>query len=376
MIHTESLDRWVQHEETGIWRYRRLLPEVSAEHRITLGEGNTPLVQSRAIAQRLGMKSLYFKLEGSNPTGSYKDRISAMGVSKALQEGKPACIGTSSGNAGASVAAYAARAGLPYHLLVLEQVLEAKIKQAMLHGAMIQKVKGFGTSTSVGDKVFAYIKRMAEDNNWQVMITAYLFNATAMEAVKTISYEIYEQLGSRVPDAVFSPVGGGGLYSGVYEGFLGLKRIGAASSSPAVVAVQSEGCSNIVRAWKQGLREPAPGDSTSAISGLQVPNPPDGLRVLDALHSGGGWGESVRDADVWTWQERLAAEEGLWCEPASAVSIAGLSQALADGRIDRDSTVVCLLTGAGFKDNERTETLVRQKTSIPLYDIEELEENA
>jgi len=372
----EALEAYKLERESGIWRYLPLLPATDPAHRVTLGEGNTPLVKSRAIAKRLGMSSLYFKLEGANPTGSYKDRISALGVSQALQNGKPACIGTSSGNAGASAAAYAARAGIPYHLLVLEHVLEAKLKQAMLHGALIRRIEGFGVSAEVGDRVFAYIRDRAARNNWEVMITAYRFNPVAMEAVKTIAYELAEQLHGRTPDAVFVPVGGGGLYTGVYRGFQDLLRIGAASSAPAVAGVQAAGCSNIVRAWERGEKRPAPGDSVSSISGLQVPNPPDGEQVLDAFYAGGGWGETVSDEEVWTWQERLAAEEGLWCEPAAAVSVAGLARAVERGAVARDGTVVCLLTGAGYKDNERTDMMLRHALSIELLDIGRLEGSA
>ena len=373
MIETSPFQALISERETGIWRYEQLLPKIEKKHRLTLGEGNTPLVKSRSIGAQLGISSLYFKMESANPTGSYKDRISALGVSRVLEEGKPACVGTSSGNAGSSVAAYAARVGIPYHLLVLERVLETKLKQAMLHGAVIQKIKHFGTSSEVGDKVFQYINKMAEKHNWEVMITAFHYNPFAMEAVKTISFELFEQLGGRIPDAVFAPVGGGGLYTGVYKGFQALKRCGVASAAPAVVCVQSAGCSNIVKAWEQGLDRPAPGDSTSAISGLQVPNPPDGRQVLNALQAGDGWGEAVCDEDVWAWQEKLAVEEGIWCEAASAVSLAGLSRAVQLGRVSPDSTVVCLLTGAGFKDNERTEAMVQKQPSIPLYDIEQLE---
>ncbi|MBD2848272.1 pyridoxal-phosphate dependent enzyme, partial [Paenibacillus sp. IB182496] len=212
--------------ESGVWRYAALLPQLDAAHRLTLGEGNTPLVRSRAIARELGLHRLYFKLESANPTGSYKDRISAVGVSAALARGRAALIGTSSGNAGASVAAYAARAGLPYHLLVLEHVAEAKIGQALLHGARIRKIAGFGTSTEVGERVFRYIEAAAQRANWEVMITAFRYNALAMEGVKTIAFELYEQLGGRAPDAVFAPAGGGGLCAGVDRGFAELAARG------------------------------------------------------------------------------------------------------------------------------------------------------
>ncbi len=362
----------VNRQKEGIWRYADLLPEVGTEHQITMGEGGTPLIASRRIAAELGLSSLYFKLEGSNPTGSYKDRISALGVSRALQRGRVGCIGTSSGNAGASAAAYAARAGLPYALLVLEQIAETKLMQAALHDAQIIKVKGFGTSAEVGDRVFRFIEEQAESLDREVMITAFRYNPVAMEAVKTIAFELLEKFGEKLPDAVFAPVGGGGLFTGIWKGFKELHDRQWIGRMPLMAAVQSEGCSNIARAWQAGDDRPAPGDSTSGISGLQVPNPPDGELVLKGLKEDGGFAVAVSDEEAWAWQERLAAEEGIWCEPAAAVSLAGVKRALDEGRLTPGGSAVCILTGAGYKDVQRGQAMLRAKSEIPLLGMDEL----
>lgn len=364
---------YINHDHQGIWKYDTWLPRVSPENRITMGEGNTPLIKSRTIAKQLGISSLYFKLESGNPTGSYKDRISALGVSWALEQNRRGCVGTSSGNAGASTAAYAARAGLPYDLLVLEHILEAKLMQAALHGARIRKVKGFGDSSTVGDQVFSYIEHQAKKKNWEVMITAFHYNSIAMQAVKTISFELFGDLNGHPPDAVIVPVGGGGLCTGILYGYKELKERKIINHAPSVVAVQSDGCANIVRAWEQGKPNPVPGDSTSSISGLQVPNPPDGWRILEAYKNGEGWGESVMDEKTWEWQEKLALEEGILCEPAAAITLSGLEQAVRKGRINKDASVVCILTGAGFKDSDRLRSVLREKPAIPLIEIEQLE---
>ncbi|GGD99169.1 pyridoxal-phosphate dependent enzyme [Paenibacillus nasutitermitis] len=359
---------------TGIWRFAKWLPAVPSNQRITLGEGNTPLVASRSLGKELGLSALHFKLEGANPTGSYKDRISALGVSLALTKGKVGCIGTSSGNAGASAAAYAARAGIPYYLYVLENILQAKMVQAALHKASITRIQGFGVSAEIGDRVFEWIEEQAKERNLETMITAYKYNANAMEAVKTISFELAQQLAfCPAPDAVFIPVGGGGLYAGISNGFRHLRQLGRIDSIPQLAAVQSAGCSNIVRAWTNGEAVPAPGDSTSMISGLQVPNPPDGERVLESLISKEGFGVSVSDSDVWYWQERLAAQEGIWCEPAAALSLAGVAEAVKDGRLKAGSSAVCILTGAGYKDGERAVAMAGVQENIPLVDINRLE---
>jgi threonine synthase len=355
----------------GVWRYETLLPQVAEERQVTLGEGCTPLVKSAGIAKALGLSNLYFKIESGNPTGSYKDRIAAVGVSWALQQGKTACIGTTSGNAGAAVAAYAARAGIPYHLYLLEHIVEAKLVQVVAHGANVTKVKGFGESAAVGDKVFAHIAEQAERMNWESMITAYKCNPVAMEGVKTIAFELYDDLVETTPDAVFVPVGGGGLFTGIRKGFEDIARLHGASM-PSMVAVQSAGCDNIVRGWKQGSATAASGDSTSQISGLQVPNPPDGEEVLRVLNANEGWAEAVADNETWHWQEQLAEKEGILCEPAAAISLAGLAQALREGRVGKDATIVCVLSGAGYKDAKRLQTIVDGKPAVPLKSADEL----
>ncbi|NHN32757.1 threonine synthase [Paenibacillus agricola] len=365
----------ISSHKRGIWRYESMLPHIRPDKQITMGEGGTALVRSQHIAKELGLSSIYFKLESGNPTGSYKDRISAMGVSWALEQGKNGCIGTSSGNAGASAAAYAARAGLPYHLFVLEDIVEAKLMQAVIHEAEIIRIKGFGESAEIGEQVFAFIEQEAAKRNLEVMITAYQFNAVAMEAVKTIAFELAEDFtatGEPMPDAVFVPVGGGGLYTGIWNGFFELMEKGFIGRMPRMAAVQSDGCSNIVRAWQQGSASPLPGDSTCRISGLQVPNPPDGKEVLRALHAGDGFGIEVKDDEVWMWQEKLATQEGILCEPAAAVSLAGLHQALKEKRLQPGSSAVCILTGAGYKDNDRLRAICRSKPEIPMCEISEL----
>jgi threonine synthase len=371
MKQPQGIESFITEDNLGIWRYERLLPKVSLPHQITMGEGNTPLVRSSKIAKELGVSSLYFKLESGNPTGSYKDRIAAMGVSWAIQQGRSACIGTSSGNAGSSVAAYSARAGIPYHLLVLEHIVEAKLTQVLVHGAKVKKIKGFGDSENIGDMVFDFIEAQASKMNWEVMITAFKYNPIAMEAVKTISFEIYQNLENRVPDAVFIPVGGGGLFTGISKGFKEMQQRNIYSKAPFVVAVQSEGCSNIVRAWGQNKSDPVEGDSTSQISGLQVPNPPDGKEVLQLLNQQQGWGQMIDDSTTWMWQEKLALDEGILCEPASAISLAGVEQALCEGRIHKNSEVVCILTGAGYKDSDRLKLIADQRSEIGVYGIEQ-----
>lgn len=352
----------------GIWSYADRLPRVSAPNRVTLGEGRVPLVRSERIGAKLGLPELYFKLESLNPTGSYKDRISAMALALAKEQGKTACIGTTSGNAGASVAAYAARAGLPYHVYVQENIVQSKLEQILVHRAHVYKVRGMGFNPAVGSKVFETVRAKAEAKGWEAVITAFAYAPLAMEAVKTIAFEIHEEIGT--PDAVFVPVGGGGLYAGIHRGFRELRDDGQASRLPAVAACQSVGCANLVRAWEQGLERPLAGDSTSLISGIQVPNPPDADLVFAALRENGGFGTALEDADTWRWQEELAVQEGIFCEPAGAIGMAGVARALAEGRIGRDDNVVVIISGAGYKDMQRARVMTEPYANVQLIEAD------
>lgn len=368
----EAIDAsiWTDAAQPGIWKYRRLLPEVPEQHRLYLGEGQTGLVKSRAIAARLGVDELYFKLEGGNPTGSYKDRIAAVGMSLAAAHSREACIGTTSGNAGAAYAAYAARAGIPYHLYVLEHMAEAKLAQLLVYGADVRKVKRFGTAPEVGDLVFAHVMQAVEERGWESTITAFRYNPYAMEGVKTIAFELAEQLGEP-PAAVYVPAGGAGLYVGIWKGFDELHRFGVLRSKPQLVAVQSEGCANIAAAFAAGKAEPAPGASTSRISGLQVPNPPDGTLALGIMARGDGKALAVSDHAIWEAQRMLAEEEGVFCEPAGAVALAGLlRETQLTGRSPAERCV-CIVSGVGFKDGQRLLDMAADKT-VPLLEAERL----
>ncbi|MDF2647914.1 MAG: thrC 1 [Paenibacillus sp.] len=362
---------WQDDAQQGIWKYHKLLPEVPAKQRIYLGEGETPLIRSVSLAKRLGIEELYFKYEGSNPTGSYKDRIAAMGLSWALANGRQACIGTTSGNAGAAVAAYAARAGIPYHLYVLEHMAETKLSQVLVHNALVRKVAGFGVSPQVGNLVFKRIFEAARLQDWEVMITAFRYNPYAMEGVKTISFELVEQMDS-VPTQVYTAAGGAGLFVGVWKGFDELFKFGYSPSKPKIIAVQSAGCANIAKAFEAGLEQPVSEASTSQISGLQVPNPPDGKVALSIMSAGGGSALSVEDEEIWEVQQILAEEEGIFCEPAGAASVAGMIKSLQGSERRHSERVVCIISGAGFKDSARLSEMVGGK-QVPLLQAEELD---
>lgn len=361
--------------EKGIWKYQHRLPRVTESNRISLGEGQTPLIKSCRIGKALGLDQLYFKLESSNPTGSYKDRISALGVSLAKENGRSACTGTTSGNAGGSIAAYAARAGLTYNVYVQENIVASKLEPMIVYRANVTKVLGFGFRPEVGNRVFAKVLENAASNNWEMLVTAYAFAPQAMEAVKTIAYEVAEELiednGEEKP-AIFVPVGGGGLLSGIHRGYVDLTSEGIVRRLPRMIACQSSGCANVAKAWKLGLNKPVDGESTAKISGIQVPNPPDAVQVLQALRDSDGFAEEIADEETWYWQEQMAVQEGIFSEPAGAIALAGAARALKEGRIGRGTPVVCIVSGAGYKDANRVAELVSHAAAIPTVKVDTL----
>ncbi|MFK7691752.1 pyridoxal-phosphate dependent enzyme [Paenibacillus sp. HJGM_3] len=357
---------WKDASQPGMWKYGKLLPPVPDACKLFLGEGGTPLVKSRNLAKRLNIGELYFKLESVNPTGSYKDRIAAIGVSWAMANRRPACIGTTSGNAGAAFAAYAAVARMPYHLFVLEHMAEAKLAQVLAYNAMVRKVIGFGTDPDVGDRVFRSVLEAGAAHDWEVTVTAIQYNPYAMEGVKTIAFELAEQLPAPATH-VYAPVGGAGLYCGIWKGFHELRERGEIPAQPQMVAVQSAGCSNIVQAYEAGVRLPVPGRSTSSISGLQVPNPPDGALALSIMARGDGSAVAVEDSAIWDAQRLLAEEEGILAEPAAAASLAGLIRECRESGGMPDRSVVCIISGIGFKDGQRLMDLAAHK-QVPLLE--------
>lgn len=357
----------------SLLRFRASMPLESNGPLVTLGEGDTPLVRSTVIGPAMGMSRLYFKLESSNPTGSYKDRIAAVGVSRALQQRAPALVGTSSGNAGASMAAYAARAGIPLYLFVLETTPPNKLHQVKVYGASTIAVRGFGMDPAVTTAVFEHVRHLAQSRGWAVTITANAYAPEAMEGVKTLSYEVCEGL-SGAPDWVYVPVGGGGLLASSWKGFREAVPLGLASHRPRMAAVHPEGVPYLSEALREGTGEIQVKPCTSEISGLQVPLPPDAGLVLAALRESNGVAEAVSDEAIYQAQRDLCMREGILAEPAGATALAGLRRSLAAGRVDPGSSVVCYVTGHGLKDMAGNGRLLRGLPQVPNVDAGDLAE--
>lgn len=342
---------------TGIWKYGHLLPAVNDACRISLGEGNTPLVRSRQLGPMLGLDNLYFKLESTNPSGSYKDRFAAAAIAHLLEAGTKTCFATSSGNTGAALAAYSAAAGIQCFLLIVDGAPLGKLQQMQVYGAQTIMVKNFGKDFTVTKELMERLTKTATEHNSPVQISAYSYSPLGMAGVQGIAFEIAEAL----PDEniqVFSPAGGGGLTLSITEGFRIWKENNAAFMQPKVHCVQPEGNNTIAGPLSEGV-ESAIGipHSTTKISGLQVPNVLDGDRVISSCRATGGNGYTVTDALIYECQHQMSTMEGIFSEPAGAVAFAGLRKALKKNEINKNDHIVCLVTGSGFKDPNSAATM-------------------
>lgn len=302
----------------SLWRYRDRLP---VEPLVTLGEGDTPLIPAPALSERTGAE-VWLKLEGANPTGSFKDRGMTVAVSAAVEEGAEAVICASTGNTAASAAAYAARAGLRGAVIVPEgKIAAGKLAQALMHGAEVIALRGNF------DQALALVRELAQR---QPIALVNSVNEYRIEGQKTGAFEVCDQLGEP-PDVLCIPVGNAGNITAWWRGF---REYGAA---PRLHGYQAEGAAPLVRG--------APVDDPDTVaSAIRIGNPARWEDAMDAVTSSRGEIRAVSDAEILDAYAFLGASEGVFCEPASAASVAGLVRFGARGR------VVCVLTGHGLKD--------------------------
>ena len=333
--------------------------EVSRNRR-HLGEGGTPLIRSVRIGPELGLRNLWFKCEGANPTGSYKDRFAAAAVTHLHYEGKRVCLGTSSGNAGAAMAAYCAHAGIACHLAIVEGAPEGKLRQMRAYGAHLFRIRNFGVSPTSTAEVMHGLKRLAAELDAGFEITAFVFSPRGMAGVQTIGYEIVEAFPQEA-FSIFSPAGGGGLTLAVARG---VEQRGARGR---VHCVQPVGNDTMASPLRSGADEGQRVESKTVISGLQVGGVLDANDVIATCRRVGGQGYAVEDDAIFRWQQRMAREEGVFSEPAGAVALAGVEQAVSRGEVAANENVVCLVTGSGFKD-ERALARMAGETETPLLE--------
>ncbi len=354
----------------SIWRWAHAFDSVPEQFRISLGEGNTPLIRSEKIGPQAGLSQLYFKLEMANPTGSFKDRFGVAAISHMRASGKTVCLATSSGNTGSSLAACCAKAGIPCKIAVVETAPEGKLKQMRAYGAEILRVRKFGLDPEITQHAFDLLRDRAKQPEVSLQVSSFIYSAPGMSGVQTISYELAEQ--SKQPtDHVFCQSGGGGMCLAVARGFQWLVDHGQIEKSPAIECVQPEGNDTMASPLRDGLQKARPVNCTTKISGLQVANVNDGDMVVTACRASGGTGHLVNDQEVWAAQRRLAREEGIFSEPAGATALAGILRAAKEGYFQPNAVVVCLITSIGFKDEDSIGRLV-EDVPINLIDVDDL----
>jgi threonine synthase len=316
-----------------IARYAAYLPVTSATPRVTLGEGSTPLVHSARIGPAIGLDQLYFKYEGLNPSGSFKDRGMALATARAIEAGARTLLCASTGNTSASASAYAARCGLRAVVVVpAGGVAAGKLAQALAYGAAIVIVKGSF------DRALKLVRQVADEPGVTLVNSV---NPYRIEGQKTAAFEIVEQLG-RAPAELYIPVGNAGNITAYWRGFCELaSRSGA--SLPVLRGAQAEGAAPLVRG------RPVARPRTVA-SAIRIGNPASWSTALAARDESGGSIETVSDAEIMAAHRRLAREEGLLVEPASAASVALLLNRATASALSATEPIVCVLTGHGLKD--------------------------
>jgi len=326
-----------------LWRYHELLPVRDPAHVVTLGEGMTPLLQLPRHGARIGLPGLLMKDEGLVPTGAFKARGAAVGVSRAAELGVTGVAMPTNGNAGAAWAAYAARAGIGALIAMPVDAPEITRRECVVVGAELYLVDGL-----IGDAGALVRDAVARRPGWQD--TATLREPYRIEGKKTMGYEIAEQLGWRLPDVIAYPTGGGVGIIGIHKALQELRELGWVSGDlPRLVAVQAEGCRPIVDAFLAGASESvAPADPRTVAFGITVPKALGDFLVLDAVHETGGTAVAVTDEELLAAQAALVRDEGTWICPEGAACVAAVAQLREAGEIAESDEVVVLNTGTGL----------------------------
>ncbi len=333
-------------------KYRDRLPVHDDTRVISLGEGNTPLIRLNNIPRDLGFEvDIYVKYEGLNPTGSFKDRGMTMAVTKAVEEGSRAVICASTGNTSASAAAYAARAGITAFVLIPDgKIALGKLAQAMMHGAVVLQIKGNF------DQGMALVKEVGETAPVTIVNS---INPYRLQGQKTAAFEIIEEL-ECAPDYHCLPVGNAGNITAHWMGYCEYFEHGIVNNRPKMVGYQAAGAAPFIRGEMVDQPE-------TVATAIRIGHPQSWDKAWVAQKESGGWFDACADEEILAAQKLLAQKEGVFCEPASATSLAGALRDIRSGRIPAGSKVVCTLTGHGLKDPD---VAIRQSGDGVMVTIE------
>lgn len=330
-------------------RYRAFLPVTDRTPIVTLNEGNTPLVRAERLQSALGVEAeVYVKYEGLNPTGSFKDRGMTLAISKAVEEGARAVICASTGNTSASASAYAARAGLRAYVLIPEgKIAMGKLSQAMIHGAQVLQIEGNF------DQALQIVRQVAAD---QPIVLVNSVNPYRIEGQKSGAFEICDWLG-RSPDYHFIPVGNAGNITAYWKGYQEYCKAGQINSLPKMMGWQAEGAAPIVLG--KVVEQPE-----TVATAIRIGNPASWHGAVTAATESGGRIDMVSDSEIIDAYRLLAQTEGIFCELASAASVAGLIKFCRSNRLPKDAVVVCILTGHGLKEPDAAIRLSQQPITV------------
>ena len=357
------------------WKYRQFFPVEHQEHELSIGEGNTSLVKSKRLAEKLGLKNLYFKLEYTNPSGSFKDRPISVGSSVAFENKATTLSAASSGNAAASLSSFGAKSGIRTVVFVPERASLSKVAQLVTLGATVVRVSG--GEDSEGDPSVKLFKEAVKTWNWTPCPSFGPFNPFQFEGTKSLAFEITEQLNWNVPDFVLCNTGSGGLLGGTTAGFIDWKELDWIDRLPKIVAVQPEQCSPVVDAFHKKIKPleftDFKGFPNTVAGGLADPHPWDGDTALEMLYLTSGLAYTVTDQEILHGQHELASKEGIFGEPSGTAAVATLHKMINDGSVDASDIIVVPITGHGLKDTNVLQSAASSAIICPA-DIKLLEE--
>ena len=345
--------RWRRREvpngKSNMWRYSPVLP-ASEQFIVSLGEGWTPLIQTRRLGAQLGADNLWVKDEGLNPTGSFKARGLSCAISMCVELGIKKVAIPSAGNAASALAAYAAAAGIESHIFMPKDVPQANYLECKAYGANVTLVDGLISDCG------RIVAERGPEEGWFDVST--LKEPYRIEGKKTMGYEVAEQMNWELPDVIFYPTGGGVGMIGMWKAFEEMERLGwIGSRRPIMIAVQAAGCAPVVRAFEQNKpRSTFFENATTIAAGLRVPKPLGDFLVLEAVRSSRGTAVAVTDDELLDAGIQLASSEGIYAAPEGAACIAALAKLLNNGFLQRTDRIVIYNTGSGLKYPEAYST--------------------
>ncbi len=341
--------------ENSLWRYREVLPVGNDESIVALGEGFSPLLHARRLGDRMGLANLYLKNEALNPTGSIEARGMAVAVSKARELGIGKLCMASSGNSGGALAAYAAKGGMAAALFMAEDTCTAVRIECALHGAQVTLVPGAITDCA------RVMRETLKDGGW--FDVSSLSEPYRLEGKKTLAYEIWEQMGGRLPDAIIYPTGSGMGLVGMWKAFDEMQEMSLIRDRrPRMFAVQSHGCAPLVRAYAEGAEKATEWQNPQTIaSDLRVPETIGDSLVLQAVRKSRGAALAVSDSAMLGGVRLIAETEGILTSAEGGASLAGLERMLADGFLGGHESILLVLPGSGYKDLKVLQHLVEDE---------------